>query len=256
MVVVLSALVAPVVVPYGPADVAVGPPLESPGRPHLFGTDRFGRDLFSRVLMGGRLSLPVGVLAVALSLAVGSLWGLVTGFSGGRIDAIGSGAIDIMLGVPPIMLALLVVAVLGVGIQNVVLAVGIAGIPRFARIVRGSTLAVRESSYVDAVRATGAAAPRILLRHVLPNVLAPIIVVGTLQSGSAILETASLGFLGLGVQPPAAEWGTMLSEGREFMRRAPWVMLFPGGMLFLTVLSTNLVGDYVREALDPRLRGR
>jgi peptide/nickel transport system permease protein len=136
-----------------------------------------------------------------------------------------------------------------------VVAVGIAGIPRFARIVRGVTLSVRESGYVEAERAAGASASRILFRNVLPNVLAPIIVLSTLQIGSAILETASLGFFGLGVQPPTPEWGTMLSEGREFMRQAPWVMLFPGGLLFLAVISTNLVGDYVREALDPRLGG-
>jgi ABC-type dipeptide/oligopeptide/nickel transport system permease subunit len=254
--VTLGAVFAPVLTPYGPAQVSVGLPLDPPGRTHLFGTDRFGRDVFSRVLAGGRLSLPVGILAVSLSLAVGSLWGLVTGFLGGRVDAVGGRSMDILLGIPPIMLALLVVAVLGIGIHNVVLAVGIAGIPRFARIVRGATLSVRESGYIDAVRATGAPSTRILFRHVLPNVLAPIIVIGTLQSGSAILETASLGFLGLGVQPPAAEWGTMLSEGREFMRRAPWLMVCPGGVLFLTVLSTNLIGDYVREALDPRLRNR
>jgi len=252
----LGAALAPAIRPYDPAQMNTGPALASPGAAHLFGTDRYGRDVLSRILYGARVSLPIGLFAVAFSSVVGSLLGLAMGFFGGRIDSVGSGAVDIMLGFPPIMLALLIIAVLGVGLPNVVIAVGVGGVPRFARIVRGTTLSVRENVYIEANRALGAGVWRTLFRHVLPNVLPPIIVLATLYMGSAILDTSSLGFLGLGVQPPTSEWGTMLSEGREFMRFAPWLMFFPGVMVFITVVAINLVGDYLRGVLDPRLRGR
>ncbi len=253
---IVAAVLAPALAPYDPAKMATGPALAPPGGGHPFGTDRYGRDVFSRILFGARISLPIGVLAVSFAAVLGSLLGLATGYFGGKVDAVGSGAIDIMLGFPPIMLALLIIAILGVGIQNVVIAVGVGGIPRFARIVRGTTIAVRENVYIEAGRAIGIGAGRMLLRHVLPNVLPPIIVVATLYIGSAILDTSSLGFLGLGVQPPTPEWGTMLSEGREFMRYAPWLMFFPGMLVFITVVAINLVGDYLRALLDPRLRSR
>jgi peptide/nickel transport system permease protein len=252
----LGALLAPAISPYDPSQMGTGPALAPPDRAHVFGTDRYGRDVFSRILFGARISLPIGLFAVLFSAALGSVLGLTTGFFGGRIDAVGSGAIDIMLGFPPIMLALLIIAILGVGIQNVIIAVGVGGVPRFARIVRGSAISVRENVYIEAGRAMGAGAGRLLRQHVLPNVLPPIIVVATLYMGSAILDASSLGFLGLGVQPPTPEWGTMLSNGREFMRFAPWLMFFPGVMVFLTVVAINLFGDYLRAILDPRLRGR
>jgi peptide/nickel transport system permease protein len=252
----LAALLAPVLAPYEPAQVSTGAPLEPPGTHHLFGTDRYGRDLLSRILYGARLSLPIGLAAVGFAMVSGSLLGLVTGFAGRWVDDVGSKVIDIMLGFPPIMLALLIIAVLGIGLVNVVLAVGIAGTPRFARIVRGSTIAVRENDYVEAARALGISNTRILFRHILPNVQGPIIVLATLYLGRAILESSALGFLGMGVQPPTPEWGTMLSEGREFMRYAPWLMIFPGLALFVTVVSINLLGDWLREVLDPRLRRR
>jgi len=251
-----AAAFAPLLARYDPAATAAGPALTAPGGAYPFGTDRYGRDVFSRIVHGARVSLPIGLAAVVLSTVAGSLLGLAMGFFGGRFDAVGSRAIDIMLGFPPIMLALLIIAVLGIGITNVILAVGISGTPRFARIVRGATIGVRENVYVEAARALGGSSPRVLLRHVLPNVHGPIIVLATLFVGRAILETSSLGFLGLGVQPPIPEWGTMLSEGREFMRHAPWLMIFPGAVLFLTVVSINLLGDFLREILDPRLRGR
>ncbi len=254
--VVVAAMLAPVLSPYDPSAMATGPALSPPGPAHWFGTDRYGRDLFSRLLFGARISLPIGVMAVSVSVVLGSFLGLAAGFLGGRVDTVGSGVIDIMLGFPPIMLALLIIAVLGVGIQNVVIAIGVAGIPRFARIVRGTALAIREHTYIEAGRAIGASAARLIRRHVLPNALPPIIVLATLYVGSAILDTSSLGFLGLGVQPPTPEWGTMLSEGREFMRYAPWLMLFPGLLVFVTVVAINLVGDYLRAVLDPRLKGR
>jgi peptide/nickel transport system permease protein len=256
LVLILSAILAPLVAPYDPAKMGTGPPLAPPGPGHPFGTDRYGRDVLSRLLFGARISLPIGVLAVSFAGVLGSLLGLATGYFGGKVDAVGSGAIDIMLGFPPIMLALLIIAILGVGIQNVVIAVGVGGIPRFARIVRGTTIAVRENVYIEAGRAIGIGVGRMLLRHVLPNVLPPIIVIATLYIGSAILDTSSLGFLGLGVQPPTPEWGTMLSEGRQFMRYAPWLMFFPGMLVFITVVAINLVGDHLRAILDPRLRHR
>lgn len=254
--VTLSALLAPYLAPYNPYATGTAAPLSPPTRDHPMGTDRLGRDMWSRMLYGARLSLPTGAAAVVLSMAAGSLIGLLTGFFGGGFDSIGSKVVDIWLGFPDLILALLIITVLGVGIENVVLAVGISGVPGFARIVRGSTLSVRENIYVEAARALGASNGRILYSHVLSNVRGPIIVLATLTIGRAILATSSLGFLGMGVQPPTAEWGTMLSENREFMRQAPWLMLFPGLTVFATVVAVNLLGDFLGELLDPRLRAR
>jgi peptide/nickel transport system permease protein len=253
---IFGAALAPALSPYDPSAMATGPALAPPGPSHPFGTDRYGRDVFSRILFGARISLPIGVLAVSVSVVLGSMLGLAAGFLGGKVDTVGSGVIDIMLGFPPIMLALLIIAVLGIGIQNVIVAVGVGGIPRFARVVRGTAISIRENVYIEAGRALGATVGRLIVRHVLRNAMPPIIVLATLYTGSAVLDTSSLGFLGLGVQPPIPEWGTMLSEGREFMRYAPWLMFFPGLMVFLTVVAINLVGDHLRAALDPRLRGR
>jgi peptide/nickel transport system permease protein len=249
-----TALLAPVLAPYDPGQFAVGPSLAPPSADHPFGTDRYGRDVLSRILFGARLSLPVGGLVVMTSLVLGSLLGMVTGFVGGWVDAIGLRIIDIWLGFPSIMLALLVIAVLGIGIKSVVLAAGIAGIPGFARVVRGITISARENTFIEAARAAGASNMRILIRHILLNIQGTIIVLATLRLGEAILVTSALGFLGMGVQPPTPEWGTMLSEGREFVRAAPWLMIIPGMMLFVTVTSVNLLGDYLREAFDVRLR--
>ncbi|MBM3450211.1 MAG: ABC transporter permease [Armatimonadetes bacterium] len=247
---------APLLATRDPGKVSAGAPVHAPDGAFYFGTDRLGRDVYSRVLFGSRLSLPIGILAVAFSLTVGSTVGLATGFFGGRVDAIGARLIDIMLGFPSLMLALLIITMFGIGIENVIIAVGISGTPRFARIVRGQTLSVRQNVYIEAARAIGATGPQLLRRHVLPNVRGAIIVLGTLSVGGAILQASALGFLGLGVQPPAPEWGTMLAEGKDLMRHAPWLMLFPGMMLFLTVISINLLGDYLREIFDPRLRSR
>jgi ABC-type dipeptide/oligopeptide/nickel transport system permease subunit len=253
---ILGAVGAPIVARFTPDQISAGPALEAPTRGHPFGTDQHGRDVFSRILYGARLSLPVGLAAVGFAAVCGSALGLATGFYGGAVDSLGRKVIDIWLGFPEIMLALLIIAILGIGIRNVILAVGLSGTPRFARIVRGSTMAIRETAYVEAIRASGASSSRIVFRHILPNVRALIIVMATLYLGRAVLESAALGFLGMGVQPPSPEWGTMLSEGREFMRYAPWLMLIPGGVLFLTVVSVNLLGDYMRQLLDPRLRGQ
>ena len=252
LVLVFSALFAPLIAPHDWKATGVGPRLSAPSAEHLFGTDLHGRDLFSRMLFGGRYSLSVGIATVIFSMVLGSLFGIVIANFGGRIDRFGVMAIDVMLGFPPIVLAILIVAVLGVGLSNVVVAVGIAGVPRFARVVRAATLSVKSRPFVEATQAVGARQGRVMLRHLFPNVLPTITVLATLNLASAIISTASLSFLGLGAQPPTPEWGAMLNASREYMRHAPWTMIFPGLALFLSVMSVNLLGDRLSEVLDPR----
>ena len=223
---------------------------------HWFGCDLFGRDVFSRVIYGARFSLAMGLSTVAISLVFGALLGVVIAYGGGRIDRIGARVIDAMLCFPPIILAILIVAVLGVGLLNAALAVGISGIPRFARITRAATLSLAARDFVEAARAVGSSHARIVLRHLLPNLTPILIVIATLDLGGAVLFTATLSFLGLGAQPPTPEWGAMLNAGREYVRYAPWTMIFPGLALFLTVMSVNLVGDRLSLILDPRQRDR
>lgn len=257
LVLVVGTVFAPLIAPYDWKEQYVGPRLEGPSAEHIFGTDLFGRDVFSRVLYGGRFSLSVGIATVLFSMIIGSLFGLTIAHFGGRIDHYGVMAIDVMLGFPPIVLAILIVAVLGVGLPNVVVAVGIAGIPRFARVIRGATLSIKERPFVEATNAMGASNLRVIVRHLLPNVLATITVMATLNLAGAIISTASLSFLGLGAQPPTPEWGAMLSKSRDYMRFAPWTMIFPGLALFLSVMSVNLLGDRLSEVLDPRVsRGK
>jgi ABC-type dipeptide/oligopeptide/nickel transport system permease subunit len=249
---VLAAIFAPMLAPYDWIQTDAGPRLGAPDAEHWFGTDLHGRDVFSRVVYGARFSLSVGIATVLLALIVGGAFGILIAFAGGRVDAVGARAIDVMFGFPSIVLSILIVAVLGVGLVNVVIAVGVAEIPYFARVVRGAVLAVKEHLYIEASRALGARDSRIMVRHLLPNVFPTLIVLASLDLGSAIISTASLSFLGLGAQPPTPEWGAMLNSGREYMRYAPWVMIFPGLALFLAVMSVNLLGDRLRQALDPR----
>jgi peptide/nickel transport system permease protein len=223
---------------------------------HWFGCDLFGRDILSRVMYGARFSLAMGISTVAISLVFGALLGIVIAYAGGRVDAIGARLIDAMLCFPPIILAILIVAVFGVGLWNAALAVGISGIPRFARIIRAATLSLAARDFVEAARALGAGRTRIVLRHLLPNLTPILIVITTLDLGNAVLFTATLSFLGLGAQPPTPEWGAMLNAGREYVRYAPWMMIFPGFALFLTVMAVNLVGDRLSLVLDPRQGGR
>lgn len=252
IVLVFGAIFAPWLAPFDWNQANVGPVLSPPSSTHLFGTDLHGRDIFSRVLYGGRLSLTVGLATVLFSAVVGFIYGIVIGFLGGRVDAIGSRFIDVLLGFPPIIKAILVVAILGVGLTNVVIAAGIAGFPRFARVVRGAVLAIKEQPYVEAARALGARDFAIMWKHLVPNILPTVIVLASLDLGGAIISTASLSFIGLGAQPPTPEWGAMLNQGREYMRYAPWMMIFPGLALFLAVMSVNLLGDRLSQALDPR----
>ncbi len=229
---------------------------KAPSSDHPFGTDNFGRDVFSRVLYGGWKSLPIGLVAVAIAAVVGVLLGLVAGYYGRWIDSLVMRAADLMLAFPGILLAMSLVAVLGSSLFNLMLAVGIASIPEYTRVVRGTVLSVREMEYVTAARVSGARGRSVMLRHILPNILPPVIVLGTLGIAGAIILGSTLSFLGLGVKPPAAEWGNMLSDGRTMMRHHWWVSFFPGLAIMLTVLSINLLGDGLRDALDPRLRNR
>lgn len=255
-VLVTASLLAPVLAPYDWAETFVGPRLSPPSAEHPFGTDIHGRDMFSRILYGGRLSLSVGIATVLFSMVIGGLFGVTVAHFGGRVDDTGVMVIDVMLGFPPIVLAILIVAILGVGLVNVVVAVGIAGIPRFARVVRSAALEVKSRPYVEASQGLGAGDWRIILRHMLPNVFPVLMVLATLNLASAIISTASLSFLGLGVQPPTPEWGAMLNSSREYMRHAPWTMVFPGLALFLSVMSVNLLGDRLSELFDPRKASR
>lgn len=253
----LIGLLAPFIAPYDPYDANLPNRLARPSLArHLLGADELGRDMLSRIIYGAWISLTIGTVSVALGLFLGAPLGAISGCYGGKIDLITQRFIDVLMAFPGMLLAIMVVSVLGVGLWNAMIAIGIVSIPVYARLVRGSVLAIREQEYVQAARALGASDVRIILRHIVPNALAPIIVQSTLQIASAILWAAGLGFLGLGAQPPLPEWGAMLSRGRVFIRVAPHVMLFPGLAIMLAVLGFNLLGDGLRDALDPRLRGR
>jgi len=250
----LLAVLAPWVAPYDPLAMDLPNQLQPPGASHWLGTDLLGRDILSRLLYGGRATLVTALVAVSISVVFGVSLGLVAGFYGGIVDSCLMRFVDMLLAFPRILLALTVVALLGVGLGNVMLAVGIAGISGYARIVRGVVLSAREQPYVEAARLVGCGNRRILFRHVLPNVLAPVIVLATLDIAHALLSASSLSFLGLGAQPPTPEWGLMLNEGRAYLRVAPWVTTVPGLTIMLAVLSVNVFGDGLRDALDPRLR--
>ncbi len=252
--VVVMALGADFLSPYDPIaqNSAVG--LSPPSLAHPMGTDEFGRDIFSRVIHGARLSLLVAIGAVAISATLGTLLGLLAGYLQGASDMLIMRPMDVLLAFPGLLLALALSAILGTGLTSVILAVGIAGIPNFARIVRGAVMNVRENEYVLAARTVGAPGGRIVGRHLLPNVAAPIIVMTTLYVAFAVLTASSLSFLGVGVQPPTPEWGAMTNAGRHILRLAWWVSTFPGLMIMLLVLAVNLIGDGLRDALDPNLR--
>ena len=248
----LVALLAPVLAPYDPLAQDLYQRLQPPSIDHWFGTDDFGRDILSRIVYGSRISLRIGLIAISLALTGGTLFGLVAGYRGGMVDMLIMRLMDLMLAFPSILLAIAIVAVVGPGIENAILAVSIVLVPQFARLVRSSVLTVREATYVEAARALGATESRLLFYSILPNCTAPLIVQTTLGMGTAILDAAGLSFLGMGAQPPVPEWGAMLSGGRELLLRAPWVMTFPGLAIFTVVLGLNLFGDGLRDALDPK----
>lgn len=251
---VATAISAPVIAPFDPIKVMPADSIKPPSPEHWLGTDQFGRDILSRIIWGAQISLRIGFISVGIASSVGVMVGLLAGFYRGWVDTIISRIIDMMLAFPGILLALCISAALGPGIYQVMIAVGIAGIPTYARMVRGSVLSARENLYVDAARALGTPDLRIIFVHLLPNVLAPVIVLATLGLAWSILNAAALSFLGLGAQPPMAEWGAMLSTGREYLRAGWWITTFPGLAIMVAVLSINLLGDGLRDALDPRLR--
>ena len=254
-----AALLAPSLSPYDPLAQDLNRRLQGPSSAHLLGTDDFGRDILSRVMYGARISLTVGFISVGIAVVGGLLLGLVAGFyTTGRwgrvIDISIMRTSDILLAFPAVLLAIAIVTAFGPGLRNAMLAIAIIYLPRFIRIVRAAILVEKEHTYIEAGQALGMSHRRLLLRHLLPNVMSPVIVQATLGLAEAIIEAAALSFLGLGATPPTPEWGAMLSEGRSYLRLAPWVTFFPGMAIFLIVVSFNLLGDGLRDALDPRLR--
>jgi peptide/nickel transport system permease protein len=250
------AALAGVIAPYDPLkqnlDLAFAPPTVA----HLLGTDDLGRDLLSRTIYGARISLLAGIVAVGIALVAGVTIGLVAGYWGGTLDQVLMRLMDALLAFPGLILALAITAALGSNLLNALIAIGIVGIPSYARLTRGQVLAVREFAYVEAARAMGTSHSRVLVRHVLPNVSAPLIVQTSLGVAFAILAEASLSFLGLGAQPPTPSWGAMVSLGRDYLDQAPWIVFAPGGAIFLAVLGFNFLGDALRDTLDPRIRHR
>ena len=245
---------ASLIAPYDPIRQDWTSVQKPPSKTHLLGTDELGRDLLSRIIHGARISMTIGVISVSIGLAFGTAIGLVSGYYGGTLDSVLMRLMDIMLAIPYVLLAIAIVAILGPGLWNTMIAIGIVTIPQFARIVRSSVLEIKGTDYVEAARALGAANSRIMFRHVLVNSLSPLIVQSTLTVASAILNAAALGFLGLGAQPPIPEWGVMLSDGRLLLLVSPWIVTFPGIAIMLSVLGFNMLGDGLRDALDPRMR--
>jgi peptide/nickel transport system permease protein len=249
---VLLAVLAPWIAPFDPLATSFATVRRAPDGAHWFGTDEVGRDLLSRVIWGGRASLAAGVISVTIAVGVGVPLGMLAGYVGGAVDAVVSRVTDAMLAIPFLILAIALAAFLGPSLGNAMIAIGITATPIFVRLARGQVLAVRAEDYVEAARAVGNPPARILLRHILPNILPPVIVQATLAIAAAIIAEASLSFLGLGQQPPAPSWGSMLNTAQRFLTQAPWMAIFPGLAIFVTVLAFNLLGDGLRDALDPK----
>ncbi|WLR42690.1 ABC transporter permease [Bacillus carboniphilus] len=247
-------ILAPVIAPYSYEEQTLSNRLQPPSADHWFGTDDFGRDILTRVIYGARISLRVGFFSVLGSAIIGSLLGIIAGYYGGWVDQIISRIFDILLAFPSILLAIAIVAILGASLQNALIAIAIINIPNFGRLVRSKVLSVKQEEYIMAAKAVGMRDSRILFQHILPNSMTPIIVQSSLAIATAILEAAALGFLGLGAQPPEPEWGRMLADAKTFLVQAPWTLFFPGLAIVFTVLGFNLMGDGLRDALDPKMK--
>ena len=247
----IMALMPDVIAPYNPLEKNMELRLTSPNASHWLGTDDFGRDILSRIIHGAQISFEYGLLAVAISMIAGSTIGVLAGYFGGKLDEVLMRIVDVVLAFPSVLLAILIVAILGPKLENAMIAIGIVNTPSYARLLRSSTLVIKNNEYIESSIANGAGHIRIIFNHILPNCMTPIIVQATLGIGGAILEMAGLSFLGLGAQPPTPEWGAMLNNAREFIQSAPWVITFPGIAIILAVLSFNLLGDGLRDLLDP-----
>ena len=251
---ITSAMLAPWIAPYDPAAMDVRARLQGPSTKHFLGTDNFGRDIFSRIVYAGRISLVIGFVAVGIGAVFGGITGAVSGYYGKGLDSLVMRTMDVLLSVPQLILAIAIVGALGASLLNLMIAVGISVLPRYARLVRASAMSLRDLEFVEAARAAGASDLRIIVQNIIPNCMAPLIVLSTLGVAQAILSAATLSFLGLGIQPPTPEWGSMLSDGRQFMRNAPHLTVFPGLAIMVVVMALNLLGDGLRDALDPKLR--
>ncbi|MBP2626182.1 MAG: transporter permease [Firmicutes bacterium] len=254
VVLILTAIFADFIAPYPYDQQNLQETFQSPSAKHLFGTDDFGRDTFSRIVYGSRISLEVGFVAVSISVIIGGTLGALAGYYGGKVDHFIMRGIDILLSIPQILLAIAIVAALGPGLFNLMVAVGIASIPQYARIVQASVLSIRGQEFVEAAKAVGSSDFRIIFKHIIPNAIAPVIVQVTLGIAVAILSAAGLSFIGLGIQPPIPEWGAMLSSGRSYIRTYWFMTVFPGLAIMITIFGLNLLGDGLRDALDPRLK--
>ena len=252
--VVLTSMAASIIAPFDPLKLSLRNRIKPPSEDHTFGTDHFGRDILSRVLYGGRVSLYVGVLSVAIAAIAGIVFGATGGYFGGRIDYVIVLIMDALISFPTMLLAIGFMAVMGPGVKNIIIALALVGIPTYGRVVRGSVLSIRQKEYIEAARNAGSGHLKILFLHVLPNTMAPLIVVTTIGVANAILIEAALSFLGLGVPPPAPSWGNILSDGRNFISQAPWLTIFPGLAITVSVLGFNTLGDGLRDVLDPRLK--
>jgi peptide/nickel transport system permease protein len=252
--ILLLAILAPLIAQYDPLGQALAQQSLPPSPAHWLGTDKLGRDVFARIVYGARTSIAIGFVAVGVAISLGTVIGLIAGYAGGRVENALMGAMDVILAFPSIILAIAITTILGPSITNLMIAVGVVYIPQYARLARSSVLSVKETEYVEAARAIGAGVPRILVRHILPNILAPLLIQATLGIATAELEAAGLSYLGLGARPPAPEWGAMLNDARSYWVTAPWALIFPGAAITILVLGFNLLGDGLREALDPNVR--
>ncbi|WP_159649591.1 ABC transporter permease [Erysipelothrix aquatica] len=254
VVLVFVAIFADKIAPFGMTEQNLSNALQHPNGTHLLGTDALGRDVLSRILYGARVSVTIGISAVIISLFFGGIFGLLAGYYGGKVDTVIMRFTDILLSIPSILLAIAIVASFGPSLMNLILAIGIGGIPSYTRIVRSAVMAVREKQFIEAAHAIGLSNTSIMIKHIVPNVLSPVIVQATMGVASAILSAAGLGFIGLGIEASVAEWGTMLSLGREHIRTHTYLTVYPGLAIMLTILAFNLLGDGIRDAIDPKMR--